>query len=176
MKRSLFLLLLLFSFSLIAQPSRYTISLSGGYTIPNSQDWAYVSSSTLGLASTVAWQFSGDDYWTPLRRNPLLGLRLEWLHAFNAIAGERFGFQGFLQQPLACFSNGRHQLSWTLDGGIAFFTRPYRRTFDDPNIFIGSYINCLIGAGLQMTAYYRGQTGIDGSICAVTFPQGERKC
>lgn len=32
------------------------------------------------------------------------------------------------------------------------------------------------GAGLQMTAYYRGQTGIDGSICAVTFPQGERKC
>lgn len=162
MKRLLLVLSLslTLSLSLFAQPTRYALALSGGYTLPNSEEWSYVSSATFGVAGTMAWQFKGDDYWTPLRHNPLFGLRVEWLHANNAIAGERFGLQGFLQQPLFTTSDGAHQLSWTLDGGISLYTRPYRRTFDDPNIFIGSYINCLIGAGVQMTSRISSSTSL----------------
>lgn len=35
---------------------------------------------------------------------------------------------------------------------------------------------CVDGHGLSMTAYYRGQTGIDGEIAAVSFPRGDRRC
>lgn len=35
---------------------------------------------------------------------------------------------------------------------------------------------CVEGRDLSVTAYYRGQTGIDGEITAISFPAEERKC
>lgn len=107
-----------------------------GYCLPNTQEWSYVSSPTLDL--TYERQLG-------LAQGAVYGLKADMLVATNAIAGIRFAFAGVMETPLL----QRRPLTFFLEAGLAFYTRPYKRTFDDDNVFIGSYFNCHAAVGVR---------------------------
>lgn len=93
------------------------------------------------------WAFV-DDTGTLTAIRPLycLGVRASFTAIPNGIAGHLVGLAGFLQQPVWLHDN--HQLALEVDYGMSLFTNPYSRSHNTDNIFIGSYINCLIHVGL----------------------------
>ena len=158
------LFIFLSSHSLLAQPQR-TFSLLTGYTVPNSSEWSYIADIPIGIdaafSKTVDWGFDGVNGYFPILRKYNLGLRGNITFFPNAIAGQRIGLSGFIQEPLWRFkrkvlfdgdtvpSTTLNPLSLEMDCGLAFYTNPYSRTPNPDNVFIGSNFNCMIQIGLS---------------------------
>ena len=86
-----------------------------------------------------------DSIFVALRRPYEIGLRLNFTYFPNAIAGHRIGLCGMLLEPVLV--NDRDGLYFEMDFGLAAYTDPYRRTPDPRNVFIGSYLNCMVEIG-----------------------------
>ena len=177
----LLLLFLIFNFefsifnSLQAQPSR-TLSLLTGYTVPNSSEWNYIADIPIGIDAAVSkfvgWGYDDNSVYFPILRNYNLGLRGNFTFFPNAIAGQRIGFSGFIQEPLFRFKRKMlldgdtllntvlNPLNLELDCGLAFYTNPYSRTPNPDNVFIGSYLDCMIQVGLSYSHLLRNYSRI----------------
>lgn len=125
-----------------AQPSHYSLSLTGGRVIPVNGSQYDGNSPTLGADLSLYWRQNDTAlYWTQFWRQPYFGIRANYAQIFNSIAGNRFELAGFIQGPVY-----RH-LDWVYSVGFSFYTDPYKRTPNPDNDFIGSYTNCLIDFG-----------------------------
>lgn len=129
--------------------SGYTFSLTGGHTIPNSEEWNYISDNYFGIdiaeSRIQLWHLGVD---TSLIRRPYqMGLRANISFYPNSIAGHKLGLAGYIIEPL--IDAGNHHLGLEMDAGIAIYNHPYRLSHDASNVFIGSFINCLIQIGLS---------------------------
>ena len=164
MKRILSIIILLaFVVPLTAQPQR-TVSVLSGYTVPNSSEWSYIADIPIGIDAAVSknvdWGFAENGY-MPVIRHYNMGIRGNFTYFPNAIAGQRIGLSGFLQEPLWRFKSKMafdgdtlqsvvlNPLNLEMDCGLAYYTNPYSRTPNPENVFIGSYLNCMIQIGLS---------------------------
>lgn len=135
-----------------------SVALTGGYTIPNSGEYKYVASYNYGMDVTIDWKMPGTSYWQRFWKRPRFGILMSYLHSANAIAGERFGIAGTMQNTIwqsrrqdprsLVPRSGVSTIAWTMDAGVSIYTNPYERTGDESNAFIGSYLNCLFNVGL----------------------------
>lgn len=134
---------------------RWTASFTSGYTVPNSKEWSYIADVSAGM--DVAW--SRPYIWfvhhpdsshrqSSFRAPYELGVRGNFTFFPNAIAGQRFGLLGFLREPVLSSPKGR-LLSLEMGTGLAYYTNPYRHSYDENNVFIGSALNCFIQLGLS---------------------------
>ena len=151
MKLKCFLLTCLFCWTtiLFAQPRAYQVSGLGGYTLPNNDDYGYIASCDFGVAFDAIWDFGTDSQWKSLRPDTQFGLRASFLYCDNPIAGHRFALEGTMRNTILGRFNNQHKLQWLLNFGLSCFTNPYERTQNEENIFIGSYLNCMIDVGLD---------------------------
>ncbi|MBP9990472.1 MAG: acyloxyacyl hydrolase [Bacteroidales bacterium] len=149
MKLKLFLLTCILgsATALFAQPSYYQISGLGAYTIPNSDEYGYIASFSGGVAFDVAWNFNRGERWFQLRPDSQFGIRASFLCFDNPIAGHRYVVEGTMRNTLLHFP--KTKLQWLLNCGFSCFTNPYKRSGDQENIFIGSYLNCMIDVGMD---------------------------
>lgn len=134
-----------------ARPS-HTISIDGGYTVPNSNQYGYIEAFDIGIGYNVDWRKGGPQYWKRFWKQPTVGLRLEYLHTNNPIAGQRFGVaanlhNSFWSSPRSANTTA-HDIYWFTNAGLSVYTNPFERTENEQNDFIGSYINCLFNLGI----------------------------
>lgn len=126
-------------------PSHFSFALTGGKVIPTAGSPFGGDNPTYGFDAAVCWrQEDEQQYWTTFWNHPYAGIRTNYAHILNGIAGDRFGLAGFLQGPIT-----RH-IDWVYGAGFSLYTRPYRFTHDPENIYIGSVVNCLIDVGLVL--------------------------
>lgn len=124
-------------------PSHFSFALTGGKVIPTAGSPFGGDNPTYGFDAAVCWRQEDEQhYWTTFWNHPYAGIRTNFAHILNGIAGDRFGLAGFLQGPIT-----RH-IDWVYGAGLSLYTRPYRFTHDPENIYIGSVVNCLIDVGL----------------------------
>lgn len=147
---SIFLLLFLFSNHSFAQ-SDLVLSATGCYTIPNSSEWSYIADFGPGVDAAIqlpqVWCLQENDSTVHLLRRPYnMGLRSNFTYFPNAIAGHRISQSLYLQERL--LERGQRTFFFEFDFGLACYTNPYSRSHDDANVFIGSYLNCMIQVGL----------------------------
>lgn len=126
----------------------WDVTLNGGYMMPNNSAYRANASSTVGM--DVTWWSRGIDssYWRWRRSYPSFGVRVSYAHIPRSIAGDRFGLVGMLKQPL--FRSNRWD--WCVGLGLSAYTKPRSITGDTNNIFIGSFVNCLIDLGITYHA------------------------
>lgn len=127
-----------------AQPSHYSLSMTGGRVIPVNGSQYDGNSPTLGIDASLYWRQNDTLlYWTQFWREPFFGIRANYAQIYNSIAGNRVGLAGFIQGPIY-----RH-LDWVFSTGFSFYTNPYKVDPNPDNEFIGSHTNCLIDFGLS---------------------------
>ncbi|MCQ2298539.1 MAG: acyloxyacyl hydrolase [Bacteroidales bacterium] len=156
-KQILFVALLMLSSLLFAQ--QWGLSATGGYTLPNKSEWDYIGGPNYGVDVSVRWRTSGEETWQRLWRRPSFGLRANFAYIPDGIAGNRIGIAGFMTNPL-WNDHGKGSLAWELDFGLSGYTLPYRVSHNEQNYFIGSYLNCLIHAGLEYKQPFRDGSAI----------------
>ena len=177
MRRILTIAILLFAtLRLAAQPQK-TLSLLSGYTVPNSSEWDYIKDISIGVDGALSWRqdwgFEDTNGCFPLLRFPYdMGVRGNFTYFPNGIAGQRIGVSGFIQEPIMLFkrwitfdgdsvpSRVPNYLNLDMDCGLAFYTDPYSRTPNPDNVFIGSYLNCLVQIGLSYSHRLRDYSQI----------------
>ena len=140
----------------------YSLSQVISYTVPNSEEWSYISDVGGGL-DIAMYQLCRINYLSPYadtlsNRMFTHGMRANFTYFPNDIAGQRIGVTGFICEPL--LGNYTHGLDLEMDCGLAFFTNPFVRTANPQNVFIGSYLNCLIQLGLSYHHSYASGYGI----------------
>jgi hypothetical protein len=164
-------LYLLFSFQILllmlpkasgGQPD-WTLSTTGCMTIPNSAEWGYIADFGPGVDAAVQfpwmWSRQLDDSCTVMLRRPYnLGLRTNFTYFPNAIAGHRLSMSLFVQEAL--LEGRRGTLFFEFDYGLAYYTNPYSRSNDERNVFIGSYLNCMIQVGLNYRHLFDDQSAL----------------
>lgn len=145
LKKAIFILSFLTVVALQAQQN-YSITLLGSYTVPNSSEWDYIRGFGYGVDASMwvpqRWFSSDSSYLIRIPYNA--GVRINYTRFPDGIAGDRFGILGFIQEPILSIPH------LYLDMGVlaAIYTNPFRRSHDNRNVFIGSYLNCLIQVGL----------------------------
>ena len=177
MRRILTIAILLFAtLRLAAQPQK-TLSLLSGYTVPNSSEWDYIKDISIGVDGALSWRqdwgFEDTNGYFPILRSPYyMGVRGNFTYFPNGIAGQRIGVSGFIQEPIMLFkrwitfdgdsvpSRVPNYLNLDMDCGLAFYTDPYSRTPNPDNVFIGSYLNCLVQIGLSYSHRLRDYSKI----------------
>lgn len=126
-----------------SQPSHVAVALTGGKVIPTVGSPFSGNSPTVGLDAALFWrQDDQQRYWTYFWHQPDFGLRANYAHVANGIAGDRLGIAATFQAPIV-----RH-IDWVYSVGLSFYTRPYSLTHNPDNSYIGSVANCLIDFGL----------------------------
>lgn len=140
---SILILLLTLSSAIFAQPSHYSVSLTGGRVIPVNGSQYDGNSPTLGADVSFYWQQRGEEPWKRFWQLPYFGIRANYAHIFNSIAGDRFELAGFIEAP------AYRNLHWVYSVGFSAYTNPYRISHDTVNSFIGSFLNCLIDFGFS---------------------------
>ncbi|MBQ0015475.1 MAG: acyloxyacyl hydrolase [Bacteroidales bacterium] len=125
-----------------AQPSHYSAALTAGRVIPVNGSRYQQFTPTIGIDMAAWWQTDTNAYWKKYWHQPSFGVRAAYAHIANSIVGERIELAGALDFQLW------KQLHFTYSLGFSFFTNPNQRSHLDENIFIGSYLNCLINCGL----------------------------
>lgn len=147
---------------LCSQPD-YVLSGTICHTMPNSEEWDYISDYGPGIDLAMQmpqlWvrQF-GDTSYQLIRVPYNMGLRFNFTMFPNEIAGHRFSLSPYIQQPL--YERERNTLFFEFDGGLAYYTKPYRRSHDTTNVFIGSFINCMIQIGLVYRYAWRDNSAL----------------
>lgn len=148
--------------SLSAQPD-VVVSTIGSYTVPNSEEWSYIADVGVGVDAALQfpqlWYLEKNDTISVLLRQPYnMGLRTNFTYFPNAIAGHRFSQSVYFQEQL--FHHDRHSLFFEYDFGLAAYTNPYSRSHDEANVFIGSYVNCMIQLGLNYRLTFRDRSAL----------------
>ena len=124
------------------QPTHYAIGGTGGMVIATNGSPFDGRSPTAGIDLAALWQQSDSTrFWHRFWGEPMLGVRMNYAHIWNSVAGDRLGLAGTLHGPII----GR--LGWTYSVGVSMYTKPYSVTHDTANNFIGSPLNCLIDLG-----------------------------
>lgn len=131
-----------------AQPIAYQVSGQFSYTVPNESGYDFIASRNYGLSFDMAWNFWGDAFWQQQRQGAQFGLKGSFFYCDNPIAGHRFALVATMDNPLYSWNGGNDELSWLLDAGLSLMTNPYKRSHEERNDFIGSYLNCAIDVGL----------------------------
>lgn len=161
--KKLFLILICLVTAATATAQQHTVSLTGGYLCSMSPKWRYMQAPCWGVDAAVSWSGDGSSYWQQWWRRPELGVRANYTHIIDGIAGQRLAALGYLQSPIwrsqkldlsRCSPTpSQHYLFWELGAGLALFSNPYERSLDESNDFIGSYINCCLhlGMGYRLT-------------------------
>ncbi len=156
---------------------QYTFSALAGYTMPNSAEWSYIGGFSSGIDASVGWRqnwgYEDTNGFLPLLRIPYyMGVRGNFTYFHNDIAGQRFGLCGFLQEPVcyvkhfmtraddSSFGYVINPICLEMDFGLAAYTNPFCRTPNPQNVFIGSYVNCLIQIGLSYSHMLKNQSRI----------------
>lgn len=146
MRKALLILILLVPLALKAQ--QWGLAATGGYTIPNSARYSYIAGGSWGLDASVRWKTLGSEPWHRMWNYPSFGLRANYAHIPDGIAGDRIGLAGFLSTPL--WKGESHgQIAVEFDLGLSLYTNPYQRTPNPANEMVGSYLNCLIQCGFE---------------------------
>ena len=127
--------------SLWGQPTHYSLSLTGGRVIPVNGSKYSGNSPTFGADFSIYWQQRDSADWVRFWQQPYFGVRGNYAHIVNSIAGDRFELAGFIQAPVY------RNLHWVYSVGLSGYTQPYSLTHDPDNEFIGSTLNCLIDLG-----------------------------
>lgn len=122
----------------------WDVTLNGGYMMPNNSDYRDNASATFGMDVTYWRRGMDSSYWRFRRDYPAFGLKVSYAHIPHSLAGDRIGLTGQLREPL--FHSERWE--WSVGLGLSAYTRPRSFTGDTNNIFIGSFINCLIDMGI----------------------------
>jgi len=128
-----------------------SFSMLTSYTQPNSSNFNYIRGFSVGGDAALLWkqlwqaQFD-NSILSKLRRPYNLGVRGNFTWFPNDIAGQRISLSGVLQNPVVL--GARNQLFWEADLGLACYTDPYSRTPNPDNVFIGSYLNCMVEVGM----------------------------
>ena len=131
-----------FAFTAQGQPSHYSFSATSGKVIATNGSPFNGKSPTVGIDAALYWQQTDSSACALFWDQPFFGLRTNYAHVFNAVAGDRIGLAGFLQGTLV------GHLDWTYSVGLSFYTRPYSHFPNPKNDYIGSVANCLIDLGL----------------------------
>lgn len=143
-----------------SQPSHVAVGGTAGRVIATNGSPFYRNSFTVGGDVSLYWQqCDSSRYWVRWWGYPYIGLRANYAHVWNSVAGDRLGVAGLMQHPLV----GRLDLAYSV--GLSFYTNPYSLSGDVSNIWIGSVVNCLIDFGLvynlplsgRSTAYLAGK-------------------
>ena len=151
--------MVLMAVTLTAAAQQYTISATGGYTLPFAPPQDYTKCPTAGLDFTMAWPTVHTE---GHRDAYLVGLKANFTVIPQGVAGHRIGLGGFATTPFS-FIN-RHiapcDLSLQLGSGLGFYTQPKEFTHDDYNDFIGSFVNCVIDFGPVFTVPFRNGSAL----------------
>lgn len=152
-------LLLLLSVMLTAGAQQYTISATGGWTLPFAPPQDYTKCPTGGVDFTVAWptvhtQGHRDTY--------LIGLKANFTAIPQGVAGHRIGLGGFATTPMSFINRSIApcDLSLQLGTGLGLYTRPKEFTHDERNDFLGSFVNCVIDFGPVFTVPFRNGSAL----------------
>lgn len=126
---------------------QHTASLTSGWNYsPNSWE-RYIEGPTYGLDYTWEWEgVHAQNHRAPF----LMGLKANMAYAPNGIAGNRYGASAFVTTPFVLVNRILYpgDLSLQLGGGLGIYPRPWDRTQDPLNSFIGGYLNAVIDVGL----------------------------
>lgn len=124
------------------QPTHYAVNGTAGMVIATNGSPFDGHSPTAGIDATILWrQNDSTIFWHRFWDDMMIGVRMNYAHIWNSIAGDRIGLAGTMHGPLY----GR--LGWTYSVGFSAYTKPYSITHDTTNSFIGSTVNCLIDLG-----------------------------
>ena len=135
---------------------QYTVSATRG-TIYLPDGWAeLLGGATTGADVSVSWPVIHEQgHRLPYR----MGLKANYAHIPNGIAGDRFNLSGFARTPLLSVtpfgpgpsSHQAGELSMEFGTGLGMYSKPlsYTRNFD--NQYITTFLNCVIDLGLVYT-------------------------
>jgi hypothetical protein len=137
------MVMMLLAMSVSAQKPDFRFSLNGGYLMPNNSRYSDFNAFTYGVDAAILWRFEGDSYWQHFWHWPWFGFKASYARIPDNIAGDRLGLVGYMIGPL-----GQH-FAWHFGLGFSGYTKPYQWTGDTNNIFIGSFLNCLIDLGFS---------------------------
>ena len=150
-------------FSILHAQPDYIVSGFVSHTMPNSDEWSYISDYGTGVDFAVrfsqlwCWRY-GDTSRTLIREPYNMGVRTNFTYYPNDIAGHRIAVAPFIQTSL--LRRESHSLLFGFDVGLACFTKPFSRTPDAQNVFIGSYINCMIQFGLVYEYQFKNNSAL----------------
>lgn len=107
----------------------------------------------------------GTEYWKQFWQQPRFGIRVEYLRSTNGIAGDRIAIAGELRNTVwrsdaSGYRATSHEIFWYTGAGLALFTKPYERTHDTLNQFIGSYLNCIFNLGASYTVGFPDRSAL----------------
>ncbi len=118
------------------------LAVGAGWMMTHDSRHSYRNTPTFGADATLLWRTRGDEYWKQLWRHPSFGIKASFAAIPHGIAGHRLGLTGMLHFDLAPRWEGQ------LGAGLSAYTNPFCFSGDSNNIFIGSFINCLIDLGI----------------------------
>lgn len=147
MKRLLFItwLCILIQMSSAQEPFQVGFGVSKGWIADNGPLLKQTPHYPLSVVLDLSRPIVSDSYWVQYWKYPRYGVRATWMNMPDTLAGQMFGLDAFLEGP---FLKSFH---WMIGLGLSLYTNPYSRTPNPDNIFIGSYINCLIEGGIGYT-------------------------
>lgn len=122
-----------------------TVSLTDGWRLRHGARDSFGLIPTSGADLTVSWPAKHSDG----HRKPWeWGMKANYAHMPGGPAGDRFGLGVFATTPL--WESSYAKLSFQSGGGLGYLTRPFPKTLDPDNIYIGSALNCVIDVGPVM--------------------------
>lgn len=153
-----------------AMAQGFMASTTGGYLCSTAPKWRYMQAPTVGIDVAWAIETDGSRRWQRWWKCPTMGVRANYTHVVEGIAGNRLGVVGFVQSPMwrsawtsqAC-NRSKHQIYWEYDVGFSVYGKPYERIPNDANDFIGTYLNCM----LQLGVGYRGTLSSRGDAVQI---------
>lgn len=116
--------------------------VGGGY-IPYGPEGSGLKPWSLGAGLECSRLLKSEDYWVRFWQQPRYGLHLHYQYVPDQVVGSMWGADAFMEAPV------RGNMMWTLGLGLSVFTNPYERNGQETNVFVGSYLNCLIEVGLH---------------------------
>lgn len=142
MKHLFTLLALLPAITLCAQPiQRY--SVNAGYMMTNNNSYADNNCPTYGLDAALLWPHATEQTLGQGWKQIAFGFKASFAAIPQGPAGHRMGLVGLLHFDLS------RRWECQLGVGLSAYTKPYSFTHDTNNLFIGSFVNCLIDIGIS---------------------------
>ena len=149
-----------------AQPTHYAATLSLGRVIPINGSRYEGFTPEAGLSGDFLWQQDDGSFWTRYWGRPFMGLHAGYYYLFDQLVGNRMELAAVTQGPIW------HGLSYSLVYGFSLYTIPYRRSLIAENGFIGSYLNCLLSAGLMYEVQLRNGPALFAAFRVVHSSNG----
>lgn len=103
-----------------------------------------------GLELNVQRQTTGTAPWHGWYKYPKAGLALVYYNYHHPALGHSYAATVYLSKAL--LRTARHDLSWRLGTGLAYFTQPYDPATNPDNTFIGSALSATLQTRLEYEA------------------------